>query len=900
MRDLLDRGGVILTANARAARALHRRYADEQQAHGATVWRTPHILDLHSWLMEQWQALLLTGGEARLLLNDVQEKALWQRVIAPRLSRLSLIAPARMGALAQQAYDLLAAYRALPRLNDAMWSSDPLAESELFRQWGRGFGEECNRHRWLPQSRLIGAIADAFEKGAIAAPSHIGWLGFDRTTPAQVNLVNALNTLECVQETLSWDLPVSTPALYTAASEQDEVAACAQWVRTHLEAAPKARIGILMPDLAAARPMLERAFFRTLSPQNFPITAGAAPALPFEFALGLPSAQVPLVHAALLLLRWLERPLSQQEITWLLLSSTMGAAQDVASREALAQWDAHLRNQSSAPPEMSLDALLRQADARSPAILALRDSLLAMLQTYRRSTRTASAGEWVRRIDAWLRLARWGEVAHASSLLYQAREVWASLLESIASLDFQSQPLTFADLLTALEHSAQETIFAPESEDAPVQVMGAYAAAGQHFDAVWFLGVSDTAWPAAGRMHPLLPIELQRALAMPHATPAGDTEQARRVTARVIQDAGEVVFSYAMQAGDATQRASSFVADFPSLAIELANILSPVVALETVADDAWVSLTHTRTAPGGQAALKRQADCPFQAFAFQRLRVRELPIAGRGLSAMERGTLLHQVLQGVWSRDVAGHSHIADSTELQAAFASGHLRPLVEAHAAAALRSLTADRSEPWQRAYLAAEERRLVELVLEWLAYERTRQAFTVQSVEKQIPILVGELALNVRADRIDGVAYGQILIDYKTGMVTPSSWDGARPEQPQLPLYAAFGEVPKLIGALFAQVRRGDLCFKGRIEEARANLFGAIDEKNALMKDPYTANLLDEWRTTLIALAESFLRGEAQVDPREYPKTCQHCPLPGLCRIAESAIAGARETIEDAGDDA
>ncbi len=166
MRELLDRGGVILTANARAARALHLRYAEDKQAEHAIAWPTPQILDLHSWLTEQWNALLLTGTEDRLLLNHVQEHALWQRIIRPLIANFSLIEPARMATLAQQAYSLLAAYSALGRLNDAIWMAEPYAEPEVFRQWARSFQQECRRHRWLPQCELMEAVSHTLCAGA--------------------------------------------------------------------------------------------------------------------------------------------------------------------------------------------------------------------------------------------------------------------------------------------------------------------------------------------------------------------------------------------------------------------------------------------------------------------------------------------------------------------------------------------------------------------------------------------------------------------------------------------------------------------------------------------------------------------------------------------------------------
>ena len=59
------------------------------------------------------------------------------------------------------------------------------------------------------------------------------------------------------------------------------------------------------------------------------------------------------------------------------------------------------------------------------------------------------------------------------------------------------------------------------------------------------------------------------------------------------------------------------------------------------------------------------------------------------------------------------------------------------------------------------------------------------------------------------------------------------------------------------------------------------------------YNHDLVEQWRGTLLNLSESFVRGEAQVDPHVYPKSCQYCPLDGVCRVVESrgtACAGRR----------
>jgi probable DNA repair protein len=829
--------------------------------------------------------LLLTGTEDRLLLNDLQERALWESLIGPAIRKFSLVDPARMAELAHHAYGLLANYRSLGRLNDSMWMADASAEPEIFHRWARTFQRECTRQRWIPRCELIEAVTHAFEWGALAPPKEIGWIGFDRETPAEQALRIALAARGAAQSELSWEIDQPTPpVLYAAQSERDETKACAEWVRTRLASRPESRIGILMPDLAARRPQLERELYRILSPERFAISAGPAPSLPFEFSLGQPLAQVPLVHAALLLLRWLHAPLMQQELSWLLLSNILGAAQGEVARDALAQLDAKLRNQRCAPPELTLESFLRQPQSGAPAATALHRDLSSMLQQYRRGPRQATAGEWLRRIARLLEAARWGERSDASSVLFQAREAWERMLEQVASLDlFAKEPLPYKKLLEILERTAQETIFAPESEDAPVQVMGAYAASGQSFDAIWFLGATDTAWPATGRPNPLLPIALQRELGMPHASAAENSALAHQVMARIAESAGAIVYSFAQMSDESVQRPSPLVSSFAPAPFAVAAPARRTVSLETVADDTWVPLLNAGLSSGGHTPLKRQAECPFQAFVFHRLAVRELPVAGRGLSPADRGNLFHKVMQGVWSEDVGGYTHLTSHADLLHATVAGTLRPLVAGHTAAAIRWLGAECGDPWQRAYLNAEEERTIDLVMDWLGIEANRRPFHVAQVEERSSIFVGELALTVRADRIDDVAGGKLLIDYKTGEVSTTSWDGPRPEQPQLPLYAAFGHADDLVGAVFAQVRRPKLVFKGRVDDPRANLSEKLTAKDALLIEAYDPEMVEQWRGTLLNLSQSFVRGEAQVDPHVYPRSCQYCPLDGVCRVVE-----------------
>jgi hypothetical protein len=132
-----------------------------------------------------------------------------------------------------------------------------------------------------------------------------------------------------------------------------------------------------------------------------------------------------------------------------------------------------------------------------------------------------------------------------------------------------------------------------------------------------------------------------------------------------------------------------------------------------------------------------------------------------------------------------------------------------------------------------------------------------------------------------------------YKTSEPSPKSWEGERPDEPQLPAYALAVQTEQPVAALlFAQLRPGELAFKGR-----ASQDGIAPGTRTGRNDPPWRERLDQWQTTLTGLAEAFRRGDARVDPKEFPGTCEYCNLAALCRVHEQGIAP--RGAEEGGDD-
>jgi ATP-dependent helicase/DNAse subunit B len=288
-------------------------------------------------------------------------------------------------------------------------------------------------------------------------------------------------------------------------------------------------------------------------------------------------------------------------------------------------------------------------------------------------------------------------------------------------------------------------------------------------------------------------------------------------------------------------------------------------------------------APGGSSVLTAQSQCPFKAFAAARLGAQSWEPAEAGLTALERGSLLHEVLFSIWAGPPDGirsHRELLALTDLPA-FVESHVRRVSQTSMPSRARECMPPR-------YLELEETRLVDLVTEWLCFESTRLPFTVAETEKKSAASIAGLTLHLRLDRIDRLIDNSLLvIDYKSGYADPRSWDLPRPDDVQLPLYAGFaleGPPEQLGGLVFAKVRTGEMDFSGRVRDAKANLRGKISGNSNLVKKPLTTEQVTAWRACIEQLAVEFLSGRAVVDPRDYPNTCGHCRLYALCRIQEN----------------
>lgn len=262
-----------------------------------------------------------------------------------------------------------------------------------------------------------------------------------------------------------------------------------------------------------------------------------------------------------------------------------------------------------------------------------------------------------------------------------------------------------------------------------------------------------------------------------------------------------------------------------------------------------------------------------------------------GLSAAVRGQLLHSVVHAVWGGPPTG---IRSWEELRGIL---DRRAFVAERVDDVMRKEVPDAAREMPPRYLVLEAKRLTQLIANWLEYEAARHPFTVAATEVKSVVEIGELKLDLRLDRIDRLNDGSLLVvDYKTGDISPKVWDTPRPEDVQLPLYGEFALEPgsELGGLVFAKIRAGDVSFTGRVRDANATL-GGLPNLSVLAKTPLSTEQLVNWRNEILRLAGDYLQGRADVDPVDPKMTCKRCELQSLCRIHERPVVALEEEEEE-----
>jgi ATP-dependent helicase/nuclease subunit B len=855
--ELIDRGGVVLTATRRQARALARIYAQRAGAQGRHAWDAPPVSALSDWLAERWRQ----GSGDLALLHDAQALYLWRAEVEGAGTLLDSRTAARA---ARAAYSVARDY-------ELDWSRAPPAshEQRSFRAWSTHFHAQCRERARLDSADLLSALTDQPPERI-----NIGLHGFERSSTALLRLL-ARWAEHGVQ---SVDLTPSTPLAvrWRAAPEspQSELEAIGEWCLERLTRDPGARLAVLIPDLAGREAAVERSLAEYLQPSQ--LRPGEGEARLFASARSPPLSAAALIDAALGILALGQPRMTLETLGRLLRSPYLGGAEHESHARARA--DARLRDQRYAWLDLAgLPDRLAGAHPPCPRFAEIIAAVRAELSGPSRR----GAAAWSAAMARALRAAGWPAGRPLRSHESRSAEQFSELLSTLASLEAVGGALSLDSALEELSALAAATEVQAGPGEPSVLVFDGLAELGYALDGLYVAGLSAERLPGPVAPDPFLPGVWQREQRLPRASASIELERAQSLIRTWSSCAEDIVFSCPLRDDDGVLAPSPLIAPFPE---RLACARRPTRAAQIRSAarlDRWLDEPLPALAPAaplrdGVTLLELQSICPFRAGAELRLRARPLTRRGSGIDALMRGQLLHAACTALWRE-------LKDSDGLAAAGPEGR--------AAAVARAVDAALSPRERRAFgiFAGVERQVLARRLQALLdFELTRAPFRVARTEWSTEFTLADRPFKVRIDRIDETGdHSHIVIDYKSGQATPKRWTGPHPDRPQVAAYAAHLD-PTPLAAVYLHLGADPPKFSGLA--AASDLLPGIkathDHTHSALKGRNWENVILEWRSVTDALARAFAAGASAVTPTR--EACRFCQLEGLCRVPRPTPPG------------
>lgn len=863
----LRRGAIAVTGTARLARRIRYRYGLWRRASKTSVWRRPAILSWQEWLRGLWEESLLSGGQAGnfSLLSEHGSLLLWERAVGGQTPNLLHLQ--QQAELARHSWNLALNYGLKPEQLRAEAQGE---DEERFVDWVSAFEESCREEGWLEPVALPPLLAQDAQEGALRPGGALYFLGMeDKWTPPGKQLLTAMQGAGIT--ILPTPRPPRSDRLFHTAFESsaEELEAAASWVGA-------AGSGVVLLDFAERADEARRILLDRMQPawqsRGFPLTA------PLNSAEAQSLAHSGPPEMALAILRLLPEKFEFERISRVLRGAYLHGCHE--EQGARAQLERALRARLLGA-RLNRRQLIWLARDRAPLLTENLQQAWTLARKAHENERRQAHRTWGAVFAAFLDALGWPGNRPLESDEHQSLIAWRKLLSDFGSCDaVAAQDVSLEEALVRLEAMARRRSFQPQGPDEAVELLPIEEAAGMYFDRLWVAGASASLWPSRGvNPAPFLPLALQRRLGIPRASPQAALAQARRQTEALVSAGGEVMFSWtrvaeegvstnlsplaaALKPQELKASPEKQVAGKAEAERSYAETLQHCTDLEPLEDDDAPPVEGEEEVTGGTHLMDQQLNCPFRAFVEFRLQAREYPQPWDGLSPLDRGNIVHALLERLYKA-------CPDDEALQAALGDLPQRlkewsENIPKHGPLGQRALV--------QALLKLERGRAVNLALELTGKDKARH-FRIESQEEEAFLELGPLELAMRLDRVESIGQdgGCLVLDYKTGTRKTylSHLDPENLRASQLPAYALATE--GALGVGYVYLNEKGIQFSGVLDpelaleksEAVAGIYPSTKSFRAY--ETWQA-LIDAWRIALENAAEQLAGGDARVQTDRY----------------------------------
>lgn len=896
----LDQNEAIIVPTRSLANELNERVARYFFASGQSVWIAPTVLVWSDYLRQLWQHNRNSLSQQlgiHSLITAQQAAVLWTQVI--EMSRrseneLTLLNVQQTTRATQRSWKLLHDWK----ISMTQLEQDHVADTEQFVLWCQNYQQLLSNKGLLDEQLLLSALLDL---PVIQHPfSRLHLVSYDLLTAAQQQYLARAKESDVLYTTSRPSVSLESVSFIKYPNIKLEITAALSYARRCLEKDPEHTVSVVIPDLAHRQAQVQElardVFYSSESPLDVQQNNSV-----YGFTLGEPMFDLASIETALSVIALLKNSTNAVEFGFLLRNRFLGfSAQYRQQARFFEQWLKRQRihtfsfDQVPILYQQCLDYFAQRNQPIDATLLPALENLVEQRQTLqqRLSQAKETSGfsalrftDWAEVFADWLALWQWRTAPQGSqmnSVQFQLETRWTALLEEFTRLSAVQNRAGLNRAFELLQQMTRNTVFIAKNADSPILISGVFEAIGREVDTCIVTGMHQD-YPAPPSNDAFISNRFLVGAGHPESTAESGFGHAQNVMNNLLNCAKNRLISYpsvsdqnreiTVQPSALFREAAWLTADV--LEESLGNIkISAEVLLDEYQDTQGSPWSEPGRAKGGSKIFENQSNCAFKAFATHQLGFLDETEAEFGLDGLDRGNVIHQLLDMLWQRlqTQAVLSEMDDPMRLKL------ISLIIEECFELGSFKLSSEKLS-----LLKHEKGRLQGLLFAWLKEEDKRPTgFSVVEREEQREGELGGIHYRYIIDRLDVIDDGRsVIIDYKTGTVNRSDWTGERIKSTQMPLYAlALDKVKNnaVSGIVFAQVKAIEPKF---IELSETDIL----RKTSRYTEKHQQDWLDNrelWPAIFEQLAKDFLAGDATVNPID-EATCQYCELHSLCRISQ-----------------
>jgi len=837
-RDAIAKNQLILTANQRLAMQIKQAWGKLYQDQNIQVWRSPRVMSIDHWLMFLWDELKDQNHplvSELSIVGTMQSQYYWEKALNQAQSDISL--DNSFATMAADCLDLLQRWTLdFNQINESSSSFDK------FKNWATHYQKLLDKNKLVTPPQAWQLIGDCYLAGALNKETQINLYGFQSISPIQQYLLEI--TADKYRYIKADKRPVTSRSV-ECTDPTAELSAASKWAALELQKNPNQRIGILVPDLNSNLTQVVRIINEALAEENCSTAV--------NISAGAKLTDTAIIKAAFNCLDLLnfELPLNQ----WLCILNSPFNLFEKLPIQFKVNCELKLRELKS--HKLGLDQFIQIIRGQQSSLDNCDEMQndIEPLYSFQQSNRENkpskhSFSQWADILDKTVKQLGWPGLKQTSSIQYQQIQQWDKLLAKLAELDNLGIEIGRSKALYFLNKIASEQLFHPQTGDAPLQVLGLLEGAGLVFDKLWVTGMHSGNLPTSGSIDPVLSANFQRQHRMPFSVPENELTIAKSLLNSFKDNTDQLFLSYPLSDGKTPLEKSALINNIEPQ--DLAQLVGPTEPAHWLQqgnqshlqeEQGYAYNAQLEPIRGGSSLLKNQSTCPFNAFAKHRLWALDLDMPSIGLEAMDRGSIIHEILNRLWKKWKTSSALMALNDEQLEEQIKDTIKAIL-LEQAKKHRCLQGEK-------YFALEMQRMTKMIIQWLDVEKQRSSFKVINTEQKISMNFGDLKISLSIDRLDEIEGQSVVIDYKTGNVSNTAWYGERPADPQLPLYVLASET------------QPEGCFFAHLKGTKFKFLG-------LSKDPIITGLkpaddwqvqIDEWQIAINQLAYEFIQGKASL---------------------------------------